>query len=111
MKSFSVYKTIYYIGIVFIVFGGIRLLNQLSYGDVLFAAGVILYTGVQIKFLFYKSIKEWWTFDYLKLAVNLLFLISIFFLLVFEMKFWYYPFLLGALIDFFANILRRIKRI
>jgi hypothetical protein len=111
MNSFSIYKTIYYIGIVFIVLGGIRLINHLSYGEVLFAVGILLHSWVQIKFLLYKSMKEWWTFDYLKLSVNLLFLISIFLLLVLEMKLWYYPFVLGILIDFFANILRRIKRI
>lgn len=111
MNFFSIYKTIYYIGIVFIVFGGIRLINHLSYGEILFALGVILYTGVQIKFLFYKSFKEWWIFDFLKLSVNLLFLISVFLLAILDLKFWYYPFILGALIDFFANILRRIKRI
>ncbi|MBN2595931.1 hypothetical protein [Labilibaculum sp.] len=110
MKSFSGYKTIYYVGIVFIVLGGIRLLNHLSYGEILFAIGVLLYSGVQIRFLFYKSIADWWTFDYLKLSVNFLFLISIFLLFVIDFKLWYYPFVLGLLVDFFANILRRIKR-
>ncbi|PCH71577.1 MAG: hypothetical protein COC06_01185 [Bacteroidales bacterium] len=111
MKFFSIYKTIYYIGVVFIVFGGIRLIKHLSYGEVFFAIGILLYSWVQIKFLLYKSIRDWRTFDYLKLSVNVFFLISIFLLLVYDLKFWYYPFVLGILIDFFANILRRIKRI
>ena len=110
MKSFSIYKTIYYIGIVFIVLGGVRLINYMTYGEVIFGLGVLLYSGVQIKFCFYKSILEWWIFDYLKLAVSILFLISIFLLFVFEIKQWYYLFVFGILIDFFANILRRIKR-
>lgn len=111
MKSFSIYKTIYYIGIVFIVVGGIRLLAYMSYGNELFAIGILLYSWVQIKFLCYKSIKDWGIFDYLKLLVNVLFLISIFLLMVLGLKYWYYLFVLGMLADFFANILRRINRI
>jgi hypothetical protein len=110
MKFFSVYKTIYYIGLVLIVVGGIRLLSNLSYAKELFSVGILLYSCVQIKFLFYKSFQEWQIFDYLKLAVNLLFLISIFLLLALEVKLWYYPFVLGMLFDFFANIIRRSKR-
>lgn len=110
MKSFSIYKTIYFIGIVLVFLGGYRLIKQLPYGDVIFAVGIVLYSGVQVRLLFFKSIKEWLIFEYLKLAVNVLFLISVFLLIVLQIKLWHYPFVLGILVDFFANILRRIKK-
>ena len=110
MKSFSIYKTIYFIGIVFVFLGGYRLIKQLPFGDVIFAIGMVLYSGVQIKLLFYKNVKEWTTFEYLKLAVNVLFLLSVFLLIVLKIELWHYPFVLGILVDFFANILRRIKK-
>ena len=110
MRSFSIYKTIYFIGIVFVFLGAYRLFKQFPFGDLIFAIGIVLYSGVQIKLLFYKQIKNWTTFEYLKLAVNLLFLASVFLLLVLKIELWHYPFVLGILVDFFANILRRIKK-
>ncbi|PKQ65687.1 hypothetical protein BZG02_01390 [Labilibaculum filiforme] len=110
MNSFSIYKTIYFIGLVLAFLGGYRIIKQLSYGEVIFAVGILLYSGVQIRLLFTKSRKDWWILEYLKLSVNLLFLLSIFLLIVFDIKWWYYPFVLGSLVDFFANLFRRIKR-
>ena len=110
MKSFSIYKTIYFLGIVLVFLGGYRLIKQLPFGDVIFAIGIVIYSGVQIRLLFFKSIQDWLIFEYLKLAVNVLFLISIFLLIVLKIELWHYPFVLGILVDFFANIMRRIKK-
>lgn len=110
MKSFSIYKTIYFIGIVFIFLGAYRLYKQFSFGDFIFATGILFYSGVQIKLIFRKKIKDWTAFEYLKLAVNLLFLTSLFSLIVMRIEAWHYPFVLGILVDFFANIFRRIKK-
>ena len=109
MKSVSLYKTIYFIGIVLIFVGGYRLFKHYSYGDLLFSIGILCYSGVQIYLLTFKTLSEWKIFEYLKLTVNVLFLISIALLLILGIKEWYYPFILGLLIDFFANILKRIR--
>ncbi|NOU60524.1 hypothetical protein [Marinifilum caeruleilacunae] len=109
MKSFSLYKTIYFLGVVLIFVGGYRLFKQLSYGDILFSIGIICYSGVQIFLLFYKAISDWKIFEYLKMVVNVLFLLSIILLMILNLQEWYYPFILGLLIDFFTNILKRIK--
>jgi hypothetical protein len=110
MKSFSLYKTIYFLGIVLIFVGGYRLFKNLSYGDWMFSAGILCYSGVQVVLLFFKVLSEWKLFEYLKLSVNVLFLISIILLLILNLQEWYYPFILGLLIDFFSNILKRISR-
>lgn len=110
MKSFSLFKTIYFIGIVLVFLGGYLLFKQLNYGDIIFGVGIVLYSGVQIRLLFYKNMKEWMTFEYLKLIVNFLFLVSVVLLFVLQLQLWYYPFVLGILVDFFANIMRRIKK-
>ncbi|MDQ2177464.1 hypothetical protein [Marinifilum sp. D714] len=110
MKSFSLYKTIYFLGVVLIFVGGYRLFKNLSYGDWMFSAGILCYSGVQVFLLFFKELSEWKLFEYLKLTVNVLFLISIILLLILNLQEWYYPFILGLLIDFFSNILKRINR-
>lgn len=109
MKSFSLYKTIYFLGVVLIFVGGYRLFKHYSYGEVLFSSGILCYSGVQIYLLSFKTLSDWKIFEFLKLIVNVLFLISIVLLLILDIKEWYYPFILGLLIDFFANILKRIK--
>jgi hypothetical protein len=111
MNKFSIYKTIYFIGVVLIIVGGYRLFKQLPYGEILFSTGIILYAVVQIFMLFYKEFADWKIFEYLKLSVNILFLASVALLLLFDTTSWYYPFILGLLLDFFANIFRRMKRV
>ncbi|WP_282015106.1 hypothetical protein [Marinifilum flexuosum] len=110
MKSFSLYKTIYFLGVVLIFVGGYRLFKNFSYGDLLFSFGILCYSGVQVFLLFFKSLADWKLFEYLKLTVNVLFLIAIILLLILDLQEWYYPFILGLLIDFFSNILKRINR-
>jgi len=110
MNKLLVYKTIYFMGIVLIFIGGYRLFKNLEYGTLPFSVGVVMYTGVQIFLLLQHSVKEWALFNYLKFSVNILFLISVILLTVFDLEQWYYPFILGLLVDFFSNILKRTQR-
>lgn len=106
----KLFRTIYFVGVVLIFVGGYRLVNHQTYGNSLFAAGVILYSTVQLILLFQQSTKNWALFEYLKFGVNFLFLISVGLLLFGNFAFWYYPFIVGLLMDFFANIFRRIQK-
>lgn len=105
----KLYRALYFVGVALIFVGGYRLFKHLSYGEYLFAGGVVLYAFVQLVLLFKQSIANWGTFEYLKCAVNLLFVLSVVFLLAGKVTFWYYPFILGLLLDFFANIFRKIQ--
>ncbi len=69
-----------------------------------------MYSGIQIFLLLQQSVKTWTIFNYLKISVNILLLISILLLVVFQLNEWYYPFVLALVFDFFANILKRIQK-
>lgn len=110
MNSIKLYKTIYFTGVVFIFVGGYRLFKNLEYGVFLFSAGMVMYSAVQLKLLFHYKLVDWTIFEYLKATVNLVFLLAVILLVAFGLKQWYYPFILGLLLDFFANILKRISK-
>lgn len=83
--------------------------KELEYGVVLFSLGILMYSGIQIFLLVKQSVKNWAIFNYLKISVNILLLISVVLLTVFQLNEWYYPFVLALVFDFFANILKRIQ--
>lgn len=110
MSSFSVYKLIYFIGLALILIGGYRLYNQLNFGNIIISVGLITYASIQLYLLIQQGISSWGLFEYTKTTVNLLFITSVILLMVFENKAWFYPLVLGMLLDFFANIFRRVNR-
>jgi hypothetical protein len=110
MSSFSIYKLIYFIGLALILIGGYRLYNQLSFGDIIISVGLLIYAIVQLYLLIKQGIGNWAVFEYTKTSVNILFISSVILLMGFESKAWFYPLILGMLLDFFANIFRRVNR-
>lgn len=110
MSSFSTFKLIYFIGLALIFIGGYRLYNHLSFGNIIISAGLLTYATVQLYLLIKQGIRNWGLFEYTKASVNVLFLISVSLLMGFESKAWFYPLVLGMLLDFFANIFRRVNR-
>ncbi len=110
MSSFSTYKLIYFIGLALIFIGGYRLYNQLNFGDIIISVGLLTYATVQLYLLIKQGVGNWGTFEYIKTTVNVLFICSVIMLMGFESKAWFYPLVLGMLLDFFANIFRRVNR-
>jgi len=110
MSSFSTFKLIYFIGLALIFIGGYRLFNQLLYGNFIISAGLLLYASVQLYLLIKQGLRNWNLFEYTKVSVNVLFICSVVLLLGFESKSWFYPLILGMLLDFFANIFRRMRK-
>ncbi|MDE5420761.1 hypothetical protein L3073_00920 [Ancylomarina sp. DW003] len=110
MSSFSIYKLIYFIGLALIFIGGYRLYNQLSFGNIIISVGLLTYASVQLYLLIQQGIGNWALFEYTKTTVNILFITSVILLMGFESKVWFYPLVLGMLLDFFANIFRRVNR-
>ena len=110
MSSFSTYKLIYFIGLALIFIGGYRLYNQLSFGNLIISVGLLTYASVQLYLLINQGVRNWGLFEYTKTAVNVLFICSVILLMGFESKAWFYPLVLGMLLDFFANIFRRVNR-
>ena len=110
MSSFSTYKLIYFIGLALIFIGGYRLYNQLNHGDIIISVGLLTYAIVQLYLLIKQGIGNWTLFEYTKTGVNVLFISSVILLMGFESKIWFYPLVLGMLLDFFANIFRRVNR-
>jgi len=110
MSSFSTFKLIYFIGLALIFIGGYRLYNQLSYGNIIISVGLLTYALVQLYLLIKQGFRSWKLFEYTKVSVNVLFICSVILLLGFELKTWFYPLVLGMLLDFFANIFRRMSR-
>ncbi|RXQ96693.1 hypothetical protein EO244_03430 [Ancylomarina salipaludis] len=110
MSSFSTFKLIYFIGLALIFIGGYRLYNHLSYGNIILSVGLLTYAFVQLFLLIKQGISTWALFEYTKTTVNVLFISSVVLLMGFESKVWYYPLILGMLLDFFANIFRRVNR-
>jgi len=110
MVRMKLFRALYFVGMALIFLGGYRLYKELSFGEILFSAGVVLYTFVQLILLFQQPLKLWRVFEYMKAGVNLMFLLSIAILMVGESPYWYYPFLIGLLMDFFANIFRKIQK-
>lgn len=110
MSSFSTFKLIYFIGLALIFIGGYRLYNHLSYGNIILSVGLLTYAFVQLFLLIKQGFKTWGLFEYSKTMVNVLFISSVILLMGLESKVWYYPLILGMLLDFFANIFRRVNR-
>ena len=110
MSSFSTYKLIYFIGLALIFIGGYRMYNQLTYGNIIISLGLLTYAIVQLYLLFKQGLSNWTVFEYTKTTVNILFVASVLLLMGFESKVWFYPLILGMLVDFFANIFRRVNR-
>lgn len=110
MSSFSTIKLIYFIGLALIFLGGYRLFNHLLYGNIIISVGLLTYASVQLYLLLKQSLNTWGLFEYTKGTVNLLFICSVILLMGFESKAWFYPLVLGMLLDFFANIFRRVNR-
>ncbi|MCZ4693094.1 hypothetical protein DWB61_07445 [Ancylomarina euxinus] len=110
MASFSTFKLIYFIGLALIFIGGYRLYNHLSYGNIIISVGLLTYAIVQLYLLIKQGISNWGLFEYTKTTVNVLFICSVILLMGLESKGWFYPLILGMLLDFFANIFRRVNR-
>lgn len=110
MSSFSTFKLIYFIGLALIFIGGYRLYNQLSFGNIIISVGLLSYALVQLYLLIKQGIGNWCLFEYTKTTVNVLFVASVVLLMGFELNAWFYPLVLGMLLDFFANIFRRVNR-
>lgn len=110
MLSFSTFKLIYFIGLALILIGGYRLYNQLSFGNIIISVGLLTYAFVQLFLLIKQGVSNWSLFEYIKTSVNILFISSVILLMGFESKAWFYPLVLGMLLDFFANIFRRVNR-
>ncbi|MGZ2370182.1 hypothetical protein ACXR6G_10380 [Ancylomarina sp. YFZ004] len=110
MSSFSIYKLIYFIGLALILIGGYRLYNQFSYGNIIISVGLLTYACIQLYLLIKQDIRNWGLFEYTKTTVNVLFICSVILLMGLESKAWFYPLILGMLLDFFANIFRRVNR-
>ncbi len=110
MSSFSTYKLIYFIGLALIFIGGYRLYNQLSFGNITISIGLLTYAIVQLYLLIQQGVGNWSLFEYTKTTVNILFICSVILLMGLESKAWFYPLVLGMVLDFFANILRRVNR-
>jgi len=110
MEKMKLFRAFYFVGVVLIFVGGYRLFKHLSYGEIFLSVGVVLYTFVQLILLFQKCLGLWSIFEYLKFGVNLMFLLAISLLLAGESRYWYYPFIIGLLMDFFANIFRKIQK-
>jgi len=110
MSSFSTFKLIYFIGLALIFIGGYRLYNQLSFGNIIISVGLLSYALVQLYLLIKQGIGNWGLFEYTKTTVNVLFVASVVLLMGFELNAWFYPLVLGMLLDFFANIFRRVNR-
>ncbi len=110
MSSFSIYKLIYFVGLALIFIGGYRLYNQQSYGEIIISVGLLTYAIVQLYLLIQQGVGNWGLFEYIKTSVNVLFICSVVLLMGFESKAWFYPLVLGMVLDFFANIFRRVNR-
>ncbi|MRT91458.1 hypothetical protein [Ancylomarina sp. 16SWW S1-10-2] len=110
MSSFSIYKLIYFIGLALIFIGGYRLYNHLIFGNIIISIGLLTYAFVQLFLLIKQGLSNWHLFEYTKTTVNILFIVSVVLLIGFELKAWFYPLVLGMLLDFLANIFRRVNR-
>ena len=110
MSSFSTFKLIYFIGLALILIGGYRLYNHLSFGNIIISVGLLTYAFVQLFLLIKQGVRNWGLFEYTKTTVNILFVVSVVLLMVLKLKVWFYPLVLGMLLDFLANIFRRVNR-
>ncbi len=110
MLSFFNYKLVYFIGLSLVFIGGYRLYNQQDFGEIIISIGLVLYAIIQLYLLMKQGVRNWSLFEYTKTFVNVLFIFSVILLIGYESKVWFYPLVIGLLLDFFANIFKRMKR-
>lgn len=106
----KLFRGLYFLGIALILLGGYFISQHLFYGAWIFSAGVGLYSFVQIRLLFVRPARVWGVFEFLKLGVNILFILSVVLLLGWKLPLWYLPFILGLLLDFISNIIAKIRK-